>query len=343
MMHSPARPFLVLERHTDGHRLNYAMTIGGILGCPVLIGLTAGHLLRAFATRHLVLSTFESSPKIYLALVMLRALTFRRSTAIVTRHHVSHGGRPLWSRIRKLSYKLVATLGRTQLLTITPPDHHAPGDAPMTFIEDLEFWDLGPEVLMQPVVTPLSERAVAVAAGRTIILATGTLEVSKGLAFLDEILASHPELRDRFAIVCAGLVMEPSRAPLANLARTADLWEDRYLTDEEIFSLYHIASGVWCCYHPSYDVSSGVFGRSIQFGRVSIVRSGSIIARLQAQLGQGVSLSYGDTAAAARQLLAHPFAQTAPVSRREAGRAVLDRLIRGHARRPAIQSMSTEL
>lgn len=326
----PSRQFLVLERNPIGHRANYAHTAASILDARCVIGFSRNALVDAVAVRHLLITTFESAPAIYLALLIVRALIGRRSTVILTRSHVRSTGTSFRAVLKRAGHSLLRRLPGAQRLTITPPDDMADAqDA--TYIEDIEFWDLPADILSDTVPTALSQRAIRLADGRPIILVTGTLERSKGLVFFTSLLAAQPGLRDRFAIIGAGLVDPGARGLLAPLAEIADLWEDRYLDDDEIYSLYAVATAVWCCYDPSYDVSSGVFGRAVQFARPTIVRTGSIIARIQDRLSWGLKLDYADVAGSASRLMDWHPVKGVPISRYRDGAARLHDLIEGHA------------
>ncbi len=324
-----ARDFLILERFPNGHRANYARSISSILDAPFAIGFSRQTLVQAITTRHLIITTFESAPSIYLALLTLRAIAGRRSTVILTRSHVRSDRVSLSSVLKPVGLGLMKRLSAVQRLSITPPPVGADDGA--TYIEDIEFWDLSEAALQADVKTALSERAVEVAAERPIILVTGTLEQSKGLIFLAEILRAAPDLRDRYAIISAGAVPAAQRPALAQIAGLSDLWEDRYLEDEEIFSLYRVSTAVWCCYLPSYDVSSGVFGRAVQYARPTIVRAGSIIDRLQDRLSDGLKLDYGDPIGAATKLKTWQPIAGMPTSRFEERAAHLRTLVRTHA------------
>lgn len=324
-----ARDFLVLERAPAGHRANYARSVSSILGAPYAIGFSQQTLLEAVKTRHLVITTFESAPAAYLALLTIRAIGGRRSTVILTRSHIRSDRVSASSLLKASGLGLLKRLRAVQRLSITPP--LAAADDGATYIEDIEFWDLTEAVLQSGVTTALGEQAIEVAVGRPIILVTGTLEQSKGLSFLAEIFAAAPELRDRYAIICAGSAPASQQAALAGIAGFVDLWEDRYLDDEEIFSLYRASTAVWCCYAPSYDVSSGVFGRAVQFARPSIVRAGSIIDSLQDRLSEGLKLDYGDLVGAATKLKTWQPVAGRPASRFEKGAARLRDLVLAHA------------
>jgi len=52
------------------------------------------------------------------------------------------------------------------------------------------------------------------------------------------------------------------------------------ISDEELFSLYGCADYIWCKYALSNEISSGIFGRAYQLGKVAIVREGSYLDSL---------------------------------------------------------------
>lgn len=324
--------FVVYERHTAGHRENYALTIARILGADVILGRTHRGIWDAFTARCLIITTLESAPRLYTLLALFRAAFGRPTTIIATRSHVPSRGR-LQAFARKAAYSSLMSAEPIQLLTISPPEGLE--DGRMGFIEDIEFWDLQPDVFEAPPQSKLADRVATMCAGRQVILVTGTLEVSKGLAFLDAIFERDSALLNRFAIVCAGQVMEPSRIQLESLKNKAIVWEDRFLTRDEMLSLYPLADAVWCCYRPDYDVSSGIFGRAVQFGRPTLVRSGSLISRLRARLGPGMAFEYGDTEAAAAALATFEIEPTTARSRYHSASTSLAARIAAHHGSPS--------
>lgn len=320
--------FLVYERLIAGHRENYATTVAKLLDAETALGKSWGNFWRAFTARRLVITTLESAPQLYLAMVMLRGVIGRRSTVIATRSHVEPRDRWLWAIARRLGYSVLRRFPPIQFLTITPPD--GADDPRMAFVEDIEFWDLPPAVFATPPRSALADRVREAKQDRKVILVSGTLQTSKGLEFLAAIFAHAPDLAAKFAVVCAGELIEPSRAALEPLRRQATIWEDRFLTRDEMLSLYFEADAVWCCYRPDYDVSSGIFGRAVQLGRPTIVRAGSLIERLQGRLGHGLALDYGNIAAAAARLAAADFLPSPAQSRYAQGSAALRSRIAAH-------------
>jgi hypothetical protein len=61
------------------------------------------------------------------------------------------------------------------------------------------------------------------------------------------------------------------------LANAGAIVVDRFVSDDELASLYSCADFMWSCYSPTYNQASGIFGRAVQYGVPSIVRKGSYI------------------------------------------------------------------
>ena len=55
---------------------------------------------------------------------------------------------------------------------------------------------------------------------------------------------------------------------------------NRFVSEEELIALYASSDLVWAFYDEEYDQASGIFGRALQFGVPSIIRSGSLVDRL---------------------------------------------------------------
>ena len=324
---------LVFERVLAGHRQNYAETIGHVLGARVVLGKSLAALMDAVFSRHLVVTTLESAPRLYSAILIARALVGARSTVIATRWHVLSPRRTFQSTLRRMIQHLLLWFEPIQVLSITPPSDIESPKAPR-YIEDIEFWDLPQAVFDGPPRSSLADEVDAAKGGRKAIVALGTLDISKGLLFLEQIFDATPALSEQYVVVCCGEVMEPSRAALEPLRRRAAVWVDRFLDRDELLSLYRQADVVWCCYEPGYDVSSGVFGRAIQLGRPTITRAGSIVARLADRAGHGTSIDYGDIGSAASLLARGLGPGSTPSSRHDAISAKFRDLVTTHANSP---------
>ena len=96
----------------------------------------------------------------------------------------------------------------------------------------------------------------------------------KGLQDLVRLVSG---LEEELLVVVAGRIQEECRQDAERLAQRGMIVEDRFITDEELLSLYGTANFTWCVYPPDYDQASGVFGRSIQLGVIPLIRAGSVL------------------------------------------------------------------
>jgi hypothetical protein len=103
-------------------------------------------------------------------------------------------------------------------------------------------------------------------------------------------------------------------------------------------SLFRAADAAWCCYPPERDLSSGIFGRAVQFGIAPIVRQGSVLGVLAADVPNAISLRYGDAVAARAALLARPKRRPPPPHQLARERDALRTLLLSHFGRDGARS-----
>ena len=109
-------------------------------------------------------------------------------------------------------------------------------------------------------------------------------------------LANFAEVnKEKLYVVAAGKVMPECAAAAEKLRALGMVVENRFISDEELLSLYGVADYAWCFYAPDYDQSSGIFGRAIQLGVKPVIRAGSVIAKIVDALEiEGVKLETED-------------------------------------------------
>ncbi|WP_287375467.1 hypothetical protein [Mesorhizobium sp.] len=151
----------------------------------------------------------------------------------------------------------------------------------------------------------LSRDVLTAAGGRAILCFLGSVRKSKGFRFLVDIVSDHPDLVKDVFVVAVGSVDPASGGDCARLISAGGMVVDRFVSDDELLSLYKTCDLAWCCYEPEYDQASGVFGRSVQLGARPIIRKGSYLEKY-AQEGAvaPVCLIYGDPHDAAAHIAA---------------------------------------
>lgn len=288
-------PVLVFDASSSGHRENYVRVFARLLGGMPLIGPPLNYLGLLVTVRRLLLPTFETMPRFYFFVALLRMLLIRRTVLFILRPQVAPGQ---W--IKLVTHRLLAAMPGVRLATIFPiaPDSHLYGRS--TLILDLEYWDRTGLPLPSP--TPLSDAVIAAARGRHIVTALGYFSEDKGAKmFMD--LAERKELAENFLFVAAGIAHPDLDARLVSAPRHALFLEKRKLSDAELLSLYTIADLTWCCYAPERDMSSGIFGRSLQFGVPAILREGSLLQRQAEGRANYIAVPWGDSDTTAEQLI----------------------------------------
>jgi hypothetical protein len=288
---------LVFDVSGIGHRENYVRIFARILDCSHLIGPIVTNLARLLMVRTLFLSTFESAPIPYTALVVARSLLGRRTVLLILRPLLT-GTSPVARRLKRMVHLLLAGLPRTRLVLIMDSaGSHLEGRT--YHVRDPEFWDLRMrEKAICP--TPLSDELKRVAAGRKILLFTGFLSSDKGADFLADTV-SRPDWPTGDILVAAiGQVVPDAERACAAIERARGFVRPGTVSDDEFLSLFTVADLAWCCYGPGRDMSSGVFGRAVQLGVWPLVSAGSFLARQVEATGFGASVAFGDEAALIR-------------------------------------------
>ena len=292
-------PVLVFDSVSTGHRGNYVSTFARLLEGEALIGSPWRNFTRLLLAPRLLLPTLETSPRFYAVLAFLRSLLFRRTVLFVLRPHLPEQGPMRWMKV--LTHRLLSILPGVRLATIfkLPPDSHLAGRAML--IRDLEYWDLAGQP--PPAPTALSDRVKGAANGRKIIVSLGWFSEDKGGCMLLDIF-SEPIIAERFMLVVAGMAEPEMATRLAAISRSGLIVENRMIDDDELLSLYSVADLSWCCYAPERDISSGVFGRSLQFDVPTIVREDSLLQRQMDEFGFGVAVPWLRPDAAAERIVA---------------------------------------
>ena len=184
------------------------------------------------------------------------------------------------------------------------PFHLAPGMEAIAsgWIYDPQLWDLSPSTVACVPSTALSETISRRAEGRSVIISLGDRPASRVLIVSQR---SRPPSRNASLFVAAGRVDETLGAEAAAFTAGGGLLVDRILGDDEMLSLYGVATWVWACYAPDYDQSSGIFGRAVQTGAPALVRRGALLEKLGDAIGHTVSsLAWSEEATMTATLLA---------------------------------------
>jgi hypothetical protein len=291
---------LSFDASADGHRANYVQIFASLTGGVGLIAPIRRALPRLLTVRFLVLTTFDTAPRAFLAILLLRSLLGRRSALVSLRARAlltRRGWRGLAGRAAMRS------LGRLQSIlpmSVVPLDG-GERRAGFVIIRDPECWDLGPDD-RRAEATALSDRLQAFVRGRRVLLFIGHIDPSKGLPFLRDIFLGDSGLSETIVPALCGPLLAGGEPWAEELRSCGAFVELRLLDRAELMSLYRVADAAWCCYPPARDLSSGIFGRAVQFGIAPVLRSGSVLDTLARDVPNAIRLDYGDVLQARARL-----------------------------------------
>ncbi|WP_421729114.1 hypothetical protein [Brevundimonas sp.] len=229
----------------------------------------------------------------YAIAAIVRALQGRRTAGLLFRGREAAEGQSL--KLRNKAFLLCVMKSLTPVTTMSIVSFSVlPSIARVAddWIDDPQLWDI--EDLSTPP-SPLSADLVDLAAGRNILVALGAQNREKGFDILARTWLEKPEIRSRWLFVAAGKVA-PSAWDIANaFAEAGGGLVDRYVSDDELRSLYGAATVIWALYAPDYDQASGIFGRAVQYEKPVLLREGSAMANHAAQIAaRATTATYND-------------------------------------------------
>ena len=268
---------------TDGHHPSYqALFVRLLKGEPSTGPIRGRRFWRLARAPDVFFATIDADYGAFALIAILRALQRKPTTGLFLRPlQCFRTERPVVYRLKRLAFRWLCRLPRLRILSIIPHDLHPElREVSHDWIHDPQLWDLwvdGPPILPE---TELSRRVEAARNGRKVLIFIGAANRIKGF---DELIEWARRDHATLLVVVAGKVTEPYQPAADELRRLGMIVEDRYVTDEEILSLYKVADLAWCRYAPDYDQASGVFGRAVQTGVEPVVREGSLSAKLIAE------------------------------------------------------------
>jgi hypothetical protein len=266
----------VTTGHLPSYQAVFVRLFDGVPSTGRLRGPTFWRLVRA---ERVFFCTIDTDYKAFVAIAVLRALRGHRTTGLFLRPmQCFRKERPVVYSAKRWVFRVLRRLPGLRLLSIIPfAVEPRLAQVCHDWIHDPQLWDLwldGPPVLPE---TDLSQRVTKAAGGRDVMIFIGAGNSIKGFdAFVDEALSQ----KDSVLAVVAGRVASDFALEAQRLVAEGMIVEDRFVSDEEILSLYKVADRAWCRYAPDYDQASGIFGRAVQTGVTPIVREGSVVANL---------------------------------------------------------------
>lgn len=277
------RKDIVHVDNLEGHRKAYLDLLANIVDFDKLVQpISRGNFLALVTARKLLFATVGVAFRRYFLVCLFRALLNKPSVSLflgANRHYHKKGFDvdlmllKIWKGLPK--QRIVSIISLNVLSELSKVTNG--------YIYDPQLWDIWSEkAKIFALNTTLSEQVNNEKSGRKTLIYIGKGKKGKSfIEFADFVLANSQEVYG----VVAGKVLSECQDKADQLKAKGMIVADRYVSDEEIFSLYAQADLVWCYYSPVYDQSSGVFGRAIQLGIPAIVRKGSIVEKIANDLG----------------------------------------------------------
>jgi len=266
----------------SGHRLEYIKFSESHLGGSRISG---WELLKT--KKPLLFLMVEESFSLYVLVSLVRALLRRRTVGLVFRAKECAQRSSLKLKAKYAVMQLIKRIKSISSLSIVPffvcPEAENICD---NWIYDFQFWDK--KFLESLAYNNEVEQTLGLiknkADGRKVVCAIGKQDKSKGFDHFIRLYINSEELRDNYLFVSGGKVNGIDEGLVDDFESCGGLLINKRVSDSELVALYKSADIVWVCYSPEYDQSSGVLGRAIQYGKLPIVRRGSIVELLARQI-----------------------------------------------------------
>lgn len=267
--------------NVGGHRSSYQTFLASQLRLTPVVGQIDWTLAaRFFGARQLLLATIGPTTSARAILVAVARACFGKRTVAICmgRDWYEQPTKPRLSALVFGLFRFLDARDKLKVFVIIP--HELMPEAAATTsgsVLDLCLWDqLDADTDQRE--TSLSNAAKDLAAGRPIVVYLGKASRRKGYG---ELVALAERVRGRALIVSAGVVAPECEQDAVALRESGMMVEDRRVSEGELTSLYGVADYVWCHYaESSNELSSGIFGRALQFGKSVVVRPGSYLDRL---------------------------------------------------------------
>lgn len=288
----------------SGHRESYLNLFADKLKMSKSSGAILGaSFIKLCSTEKLLFATIDDDYIGFSIISMIRSFFGLRTVGLFLRPKQCFLTNKLVYKAKKKLFQGLVKIPRLTVISIIPYDL-CPRYSEISnkWIHDPQLWDIGSEENYQSTgfISVLDEFDKV---DKKVLSFIGTVNKIKGFMFLYDIVKNNPEITITHTIIIAGKVNEECRAEVEELKNYGVVVINRYLTDDEISELYDLSDTIWCCYHPTYDQASGIYGRAFQKNKKPIVRQGSLIEQYKKYtMTDHVVLEYGNSRSAYKVL-----------------------------------------
>ncbi|BBO56868.1 hypothetical protein [Cobetia sp. AM6] len=296
---------IVHVSNLSGHRRSYLALFSNMFQLIPQSGPIFGSkFISLCTTKKLIFATIDDDYFGFTMVSIIRALLGLRTVGIFLRPKQCFLDDKLIYKVKRLLFQGLVKLPGLTITSIIPHDL-CPEYVKISnnWIHDPQLWDIDTGIV-KPKRDAFSDLFIHDDKNVKVLSFIGTVNIIKGFMFLYSMVKYDPSLAKKIKIVVAGKVDVACQDAAEELKGYGVLIIDKYLTDEEINDLYNISNFIWCCYHPSYDQASGIYGRSFQNNKRPIVRNKSLISKYKKYTGTNdIVIEYGDDKAASELLI----------------------------------------
>jgi hypothetical protein len=253
--------FCYYSRYESGHRSEYMSFLESEFSAR-----RVGLISCIFEKSLVLFLMIEERPLLFFLICILRRLAGKKTAGLLFRVRPLINDDRLKYRVKRilLSFLVRFNIGRVMSIVHESVEPGVKEFTSGSFM-DFQFWDLRMDgSLFEDNNEHTLDNCIAL---------IGRQDSEKGFDIAVGTIGRN-EFHD-YKVILRGSVSAEFKSLIVNLPDGSDV-VDSYVDETEIIDAYRRCSLVWCCYSPMYDQSSGVLGRSFQFGRTPIVRADSI-------------------------------------------------------------------
>lgn len=264
---------------SGGHREDYQRVLSRILGLEPSTGkVSPRNVITLVRAERLLFGTLDDDVRGFVLIALARMMLGKKTAALFLRPHSCFGPSGLQTKVKHTIFAFFARSRNVSVCTILPFELEPRYREVATYgLADPQLWDR--QILPFEPSTDCVRRLKKEAGRRKIMAFIGTASPFKGVAQICEMMA-HNAWDDSVCVVFAGRVPDDTQRYVRKAEKRGAVVFPRFVSNDELDAIYEVADLVWAGYEPGYDQASGNFGRALQFGKVPVVRSGTMIARL---------------------------------------------------------------
>ena len=257
--------FFIYSRSQDGHRADYISFMKNEFNCESF------KFKNILSRKPIFFLMIEESFIFFLLISILRLFFFRKTLGLLFRLEPCVNAENFKLKLKRFLLNHLSKIEKIKIISIIPfhinPKYR---EICSDWIYDFQLWDID---------------LVNIKSDKNLVQKISRIETMKVAAIGYQ---DHFKGYDKFCnlskntnatFLSFGRVDQSMLTKAQELSLDGGIVINRYLSNDEVMTIYQQVDFIWCCYSPKYDQASGVFGRAVQFGCTPIIRKGSILEK----------------------------------------------------------------